>query len=146
MKPRIYSIGHSNHKIPNFLALLAENGVRCLVDVRRYPGSRRFAQFNRGSLERSLRGAGVDYLWLGEQLGAMREQPYTDFMQTDTFALGLRELVSCALLQSTALMCAELDFSGCHRRFIADRLAADGWPVFHIFGTGKLLGHQGGLL
>ncbi len=146
MKTNIYSIGHSNHTIEVFIALLQKNGVQCVVDVRRYPNSTGYRQFHEVRLAESLSQQGIDYLWLGELLGGMRDGGYLSYMETETFSNGLLQLVQQAKNRSTAFMCAENNFFGCHRRFIADALMHQGWPVFHILGNRQVFGHQGDLL
>lgn len=79
----IYTIGHGNRAIEEFVALLNEAGIECLVDVRAYPASRRHAQFGREALERSLADAGIRYMWEGGALGgrrrAQKNSPHTAF-------------------------------------------------------------------
>src|SRR5215218_1468431 len=60
--PPVFTAGHSTRPIEELLALLAERGVRTLVDVRRFPGSRRHPQFSRDALAASLAGAGIQYV------------------------------------------------------------------------------------
>lgn len=135
--------------------MLGAAEVVCVVDVRRYPASRRHPQFAREALERALREAGLDYVWLPE-LGGRRtprkDSPnagwrnpgfrgYADYMQTEAFELGLARLVELAQAKTTAFMCAEQAWQQCHRGLIADRLKADGWEVLHILGGGKIEPH-----
>src|SRR5262245_41200957 len=99
----IWTIGHSTLEIEAFIALLAENAIRVLVDIRRFPGSRRHPQFAREKLEVSLRAADIDYHWLPE-LGGRRAprkdsrntawrnegfRGYADYMETEGFQLGI---------------------------------------------------------
>lgn len=141
----IYSIGHSNLSFEAFLQLLKEHTIEILVDVRRYPSSRLHPHFNRGNLKVELEQHGIQYHWLGEQLGGMREQPYEIHVQSSAFSDGLANLQALADDKIVAFMCAEQFFVNCHRKFIADELSRRDWQVLHITGT-KLLGHQGALL
>jgi uncharacterized protein (DUF488 family) len=151
----IFTIGHSTQPIEQFLALLRENAIACLADVRRFPGSRRHPQFAREALEVRLRDAGVEYVWLPE-LGGRRAprkhsrntgwrsdgfRGYADYMETEGFQLGITRLRALAQEKPTAFMCAERAWQQCHRGLIADCLKADGWEVVHILGPGRTQSH-----
>jgi uncharacterized protein (DUF488 family) len=152
----IFTIGHSTHSLDQFLALLAQHQVEALVDIRRFPGSRKHPQFNRDSLAAALQKAGVEYHWL-EDLGGRRskqrgESPnlglknegfrnYADYMLTREFAEAVKKLLELARLKRTALMCAEGLFWRCHRRLVSDSLLANGVTVQHIMPTGDLRPH-----
>lgn len=144
----IWTVGHSTHEIDAFLALLAENAIRVLADIRRYPGSRRHPQFAREKLDASLRAAGIDYHWLPE-LGGRRAprkdsrntawrnegfRGYADYMETEGFQLGISRLLELAQAQRTVYMCAEQAWQQCHRGLVSDYLKAQGWEVVHILG------------
>jgi uncharacterized protein (DUF488 family) len=156
-RPLILTVGHSTHEWNAFLRLLRAAGVAALVDVRRHPGSRRLPQFNSEALERGLREAGIDYLWLGEELGGRRRaragsanagwqvagfRGYADHMASAEFEAGLATLEELARARRTAFMCAEGDWRRCHRRLIADALAARGWDVMHLRRDGRRERHE----
>jgi uncharacterized protein (DUF488 family) len=147
----LWTIGHGSRPIVEFLALIGEAEIRCLVDVRAYPVSRRYPQFARPALEISLAQAGVRYLWEGRALGgrrspaadsphlALKDSPfraYADHMMTAAFRDGLERLVESARGERTAFMCAERLPSECHRSLISDVLTARGIAVRHIVGAG----------
>jgi len=148
--PTIYSVGHGTRTIEELIAMLREAGVGRLVDVRRHPGSRRFPQFSRDALARSLDEAGIAYAWWGEELGGRRRskgpsrhpawqdpsfRAYADYMDTAAFREALKRLEADAGEGSPiAFMCAETLFWHCHRRLIADALAVDGISVIHLIG------------
>src|SRR5215468_10663971 len=129
-KTNLLTIGHSNHPLDRFLALLAQHEMEALRDIRRFPGSRKHPHFNRDNLAAALPKSGVEYHWL-EVLGGRRhkqqdESPnlglenrgfrnYADYMLTDEFPGGVRRLLEIAR-QRTAIMCAEGLFWRCHRR------------------------------
>jgi hypothetical protein len=71
----LYTIGHSNHTIEDFIALLKRYGVTCIADVRSAPYSRYCPQFNKGALAASLQAAGITYMFLGKELGARPDDP-----------------------------------------------------------------------
>lgn len=149
----IYTIGHSTRETDAFLALLRENGVACIVDVRSIPRSGRYPQFNGDVLAASLRAAGIDYRHmsgLGGRRGRIKGTPsrntfwreegfrnFADYAETPTFAAALAELRSLAHEQTVAIMCAEAVWWRCHRRIISDYLVAAGEAVRHILGPGK---------
>jgi uncharacterized protein (DUF488 family) len=157
MPPAVLTIGHSNHPLDRFLALLAGHGVEALVDIRRFPGSRKHPHFSRDNLAAALPESGVEYHWL-EALGGRRhkqrdESPnvglenrgfrnYADYMLTDEFRGGVEELLGVARRKRTAIMCAEGLFWQCHRRLVSDFLAASGVTVQHIMPAGELRPHN----
>jgi uncharacterized protein (DUF488 family) len=153
---RAFTVGHSTHPLEAFLALLERHGVECLADVRRTPRSGRHPQFNLESLAAELPRRGIGYRHvaaLGGRRPARPDSPnggwehpafrgYADYALTDEFASGLAELLALAQDHPTAVMCAEAPWWRCHRRLIADRLAALGWTVCHIAADGGLAEHE----
>jgi uncharacterized protein (DUF488 family) len=152
----IFTVGHSTHELGAFAALLGRHGVALLVDVRRYPRSRRVRQFNSVSLERSLPERGVEYIHMGELGGRRRPRPdspnagweneqfrgYADHMATTEFAAALERLEALARSRRTAIMCAEAAWFRCHRRLISDALVVRGWCVLHIGSDGRAAAHE----
>jgi uncharacterized protein (DUF488 family) len=148
---RIFTIGHGARPIDELLECLAEAGVQTLVDVRRFPGSRRHPQFNRDALERTLEESGFAYRH-AEALGGRRSggaefdcirvaafRGYAAWMRTEEFAEGLAE----ALLEAEpCLMCAETLWWQCHRRLIAELLEARGHEVMHLLRPGHADRHR----
>jgi uncharacterized protein (DUF488 family) len=141
------TIGHSTLAMESFLRALRENGCTTLVDVRRFPGSRRYPHFSQERLFASLRDAEIRPLWR-EGLGGRREakpdsvntgwrnesfRGYADYMQTDHFAQEIGWLMALADFDSTAVMCAEAVPWRCHRSLIGDAVLARGGVVEDIF-------------
>lgn len=157
MSPSIVTIGHSNHPLDRFLALLAQYEVEALVDIRRFPGSRKHPHFHRDNLVSTLPKSGMDYHWL-ESLGGRRrkqqdESPniglenksfrnYADYMLTDEFRVGVKNLLELARNKRTAIMCAEGLYWQCHRRLVSDFLVANETTVQHIMPSGELRPHK----
>lgn len=152
------TVGHSNRSLKGLLDLLGEAGVRHLVDIRSYPGSRRLPWFNREALARGAREAGIDYLWEGRALGGRRPQRAGDAERHPALSedglrafarhmeeAQLREALDRLLAlppEATALLCAEVDAARCHRSLVADYLeAVRERPVSHIMGDGRLQRH-----
>jgi uncharacterized protein (DUF488 family) len=153
---RVWTIGHSIRDLADFLVLLAEHQVEAVADVRRFPGSRRWPQFNREALAASLADAGVAYHHLPELGGRRTSQQedspnagwrveafraYADYMLTDEGEQGFNKLRALAEESRTAVMCAEVLPWRCHRRLIADRFVAVGWRVTDIMAPGKAPDH-----
>jgi uncharacterized protein (DUF488 family) len=152
----IFTIGHGNRAIGEFVALLREAGIECVVDVRAYPVSRRHPQFARDSLDKSLADASVRYVWEGKALGGRRKleknsphvalknpgfRAYAGHMATEEFRRALDTLVETGRGQRTAIMCAERLPWECHRHLIADSLVARGARVLHLMSPGESLEH-----
>lgn len=157
MPREVLTVGHSTHELQAFVELLARHDVRALVDVRRYPGSRRLPHFNAASLDDALGAAGIAYLGLGDELGGRRKprpdsandgwrvdafRGYADHLASPDFAAGLARLEEEAMQRRTAYMCAEGDWRRCHRRLISDVLVARGWQVSHIARDGSSETHE----
>ena len=146
----VHTIGHTTRAIEAFLALLAEHAIECVVDVRRWPASRRHPHFAREALAGSLAAAGIDYVWRGDLGGyrtPARESPntgwrvgafraYADFMLTVEFEEALAPVERLAARRRIALMCAEAVPWRCHRQLVADALTVRGWDVRHIADHG----------
>jgi len=127
---RIFTVGHSNRAWVEFAALLAVHEIDLVADVRAYPASRRHPQFDRLQLERELPAVGIDYLWLGRELGGMRD--YAAHMKTPLFGEGVARLLESARDRRLACMCAEKVPDQCHRNFLSDALVARGIEVVHL--------------
>ncbi len=132
-------MGHSNRKEEDFLNLLKENRIETVIDVRRFPASKKFPYFERAHLENSLKKANIDYIWLGKELGGFRKGGYEQWMKTKEFASGIKELEQRASQKRTAFMCAEALYTRCHRRYIVEFLKRRDWKVLHISSRSKKL-------
>ncbi|HEY7610917.1 MAG TPA: DUF488 domain-containing protein [Alphaproteobacteria bacterium] len=147
MTPTVYTIGHSNHAIAAFLALLGSSGIGRVADVRSLPYSRRWPQFRRPALEAALAAAGLDYLWLGDALGGRPRDPeqwqagrpdYARIAAAPAFQAALDRVVAAAREKPTALMCAERDPLDCHRfHLLAPPLLARGVDIIHVMADGS---------
>ncbi|NJP51846.1 DUF488 domain-containing protein [Streptomyces sp. SBST2-5] len=144
---RICTVGHSTREVEEVVRMLRRNDVTCLVDVRSYPSSRKFPQWNRQALTEAL-PPGIDYRWI-RALGGRRHTPagvpspngawrvkafrdYADHMATDEFREGLDELLELAVQERPAIVCSEAVPWRCHRRLITDALIVAGAEVVHI--------------
>ncbi|MDZ7337237.1 MAG: DUF488 family protein [candidate division KSB1 bacterium] len=140
--PTIYTIGHSTLSSEEFLARLRAHGIARVVDVRRFPTSRRYPHFCREELASALKGQGIDYRWLGDTLGGFRSGGYEGYMHTAPFLAGLNTLMELARGMPTAVVCSEALFFRCHRRFIADELVRHQWRVLHILDGRRTQEHR----
>jgi uncharacterized protein (DUF488 family) len=152
----IFTIGHSNHSIAEFIALLQSHGIKRLVDVRTIPKSRHNPQFNRDALAASVRRAHIAYTHL-PKLGGLRHarldsvntgwnnssfRGFADYMQTPEFSAALARLEKLASTKLCAIMCAEAVPWRCHRSLIADALAVRGHAVRHIMTPTRANPHK----
>ncbi len=152
---KIWTIGHSTRSLDDFLALLQSSDIEILADVRSFPGSRKFPQFNKEALEVSLPENRIDYTLL-KNLGGRRKadqdskntvwynesfRGYADYMETEGFENGLGELEKLASEKRTAFMCSEAVWWRCHRSMISDALKVNGWKVMHIMDLDKTTEH-----
>lgn len=148
---RIFTIGHGVRPADELLEILTEANVRTLVDVRRFPSSRRHPQFNGPALERTLAQAGIAYRH-AEGLGGRRTggaefdcirvaafRGYAAWMRTDEFAAALEGALA---EDEPCLMCAETLWWQCHRRLIAELLNARGHEVVHLLRPGHSEPHR----
>jgi uncharacterized protein (DUF488 family) len=152
MKETIFTIGHSNRALPEFLALLVENELTAVADVRSQPYSRMNPQFNRESLAEFLGKHEIAYVFLGEELGARSRDPacyvdgkvqYDALAQTKLFEHGLDRVEKGALRYRLALMCAEKEPLACHRFILVARhLARRGFQVRHIIDSHVVEDHE----
>jgi uncharacterized protein (DUF488 family) len=154
MIQQLFSIGHSTRDLSDFIALLRENGIGRLADIRRYPGSRRYPHFSREALSLSLPAEGIDYLHMPELGGRRQPLPdsrntawrneqfraYADHMATDEFREAIDKLVASP--KRTAYMCAEAVPWRCHRQLVSDELIRRGFEVIHILGKGQTQPHS----
>jgi uncharacterized protein (DUF488 family) len=143
----IHTIGHSTRALKVFLDLLAAHDIDTLIDVRRWPASKRHPHFHREALAAALSMEGIEYLWRGDlggfrkpapespntawQVGAFRA--YADFMLTSAFAAIMTQLEPLAEQRRVVLMCAEAVPWRCHRQLLADAFLIRHWTVRHIF-------------
>jgi len=135
-KLQIWTIGHSNRSLETFLNLLNEHKIQVLADVRRFPTSK-LEHFKREALEKWLPKQGIEYVWLGEELGGYRRGGYKKHMRTELFREGIKKLLEIARNKRTCIMCMEVNPKYCHRRFISAHLERKGVRVIHIINKGQ---------
>lgn len=151
----IYTVGHSTRDIEEFLEMLKNNEIKCLVDVRRFPSSKKFPAYNQCSLRDTLSENNIEYIHIEALAGrrkALKDSPnsewhhpsfrgYADYMETAEFQEAIKELELIASERCTAIMCSEAVFWRCHRSMISDFLKSENYQVYHIMTTKKLTEH-----
>ena len=150
----IFTVGHSTRPQEELIAILKEAGVELLVDVRRFPGSRRHPQFGKEALRAGLAAASIAYRHEPDLGGRREPRPdspntawrvagfrgYADHMASPEFRAALERLIA-QQQTPTAVMCAEAVPWKCHRQLIADALVARGIEVVHLLGAGQRQPH-----
>ncbi|MBW1696630.1 MAG: DUF488 domain-containing protein [Deltaproteobacteria bacterium] len=154
----LYTIGHSNRSFEEFLAILSDHNIKTVVDVRRFPSSRKFPHFNSDNLQKLLDTNFIHYRWF-ESLGGYRRtlvranfqnaglqspgfRNYADYMSTNQFKTAAGELLLLSKQATTVIMCAEKFFWKCHRMLLSDFLTAQGIEVIHILDREKIQPHK----
>jgi uncharacterized protein (DUF488 family) len=151
---RVTTIGHGTRTIEELLACLEEGAVRTLVDVRRFPGSRRHPQFGRDALAAAVERAGIAYrhaVELGgrrsgepgeEQFACIRVPAFRSYAARMRSGEWQAALAAVLAEPAPCFMCAETLWWRCHRRLIAELLQARGWEVVHLLRPGHSEPHR----
>jgi uncharacterized protein (DUF488 family) len=154
--PALYTLGHSNRPIGEFLALLTTAGIGTLVDIRAQPYSNRFPHYHTDNLRRALEAGHIAYHWAGRQLGGHRVgrpdsrhialepgplRAFADYMESVDFERGVAQLTKIACQSPTAMLCAEKLPEKCHRGLISDYLTLQGVTVYHLIDPGDTRQH-----
>lgn len=151
----IWTIGHSTRSADDFSEILLAHQIAALVDVRSFPGSRRYPHFNKPELSHNLEAIGVLYAHNPKLGGRRRPAPnskntawknasfraYADHLESEEFQKGIEQLLEIANARRTAIMCAEALWWRCHRSLIADYLKANGLEIIHILDGKKTEAH-----
>jgi uncharacterized protein (DUF488 family) len=151
MRVRVFTVGHGARSSDELVECLREASVQTLVDVRRFPGSKRHPQFGREALAATMREVGIDYVH-EERLGGRRKggdryacirvdafRGYAEWMGSEPFQAALSDAVA---LPTPCFLCAETLWWRCHRRLIAELLQARGHDVVHLLRPGHSESHR----
>ena len=155
MESSIWTIGHSTRSADEFNEILLAYQLDTLVDVRSFPGSRRYPHFNKPELAKNLEAVGIVYSHNPQLGGRRRPSPnsrntawknpsfraYADHMESEEFKTGIQALLKNASVDRTAIMCAEALWWRCHRSLISDFLKSQGIAVIHIIDAKKSEDH-----
>lgn len=152
----VCTIGHSNRSIEEFIGLLWQNGIACLLDIRTVPKSRHNPQFGQEQLAASLAEAGIEYRYL-RGLGGLRHphkdspntgwrndsfRGYADYMQSEEFAANVEAVIELGRSRPCVLMCAEAVPWRCHRSLVGDALLVRGVQVDDIIDARQRRPHK----
>jgi uncharacterized protein (DUF488 family) len=154
--PPLFTLGHSTRSLDDFLTLCRAHGLQRIVDVRRFPASRRHPHFARDPLAAALGAAGLAYEWcpdLGGRRSRRKDAPpsgwrvpafaaYADHMRSPLFTGAITHVLEVARRAPTAIMCAEAFPYQCHRRLISDWVTLHGTPVVHLLDATRREGHR----
>lgn len=151
---RVWTIGHGTRPAEELVETLARAGVQTLVDVRRFPGSRRNPQFNGAAVAETLAAAGISYahaVELGgrrsgepgeERFGCIREAAFRSYAARMGTPAWQEALAAALAARAPCFMCAETLWWRCHRRLIAELLTARGEEVLHLLGPHEAQPHR----
>jgi len=152
----LFSIGHSNHTLEQFLQILEEHSIACIIDVRSVPFPKYSQHFSKDNLMHELQNHGIEYIWMGDVLGGRREDMKNSigticedkFDDDPQYRAGIVRLMKKGLTKATAIMCSEEDPRKCHRhKIIAQTLLhgripecdkLDSIKIIHIRGDGTI--------
>ena len=146
---KVFTVGHSNHPIEDFLQLLSRHNIDVLVDIRSSPYSKFSPHFNQHNLQEAVKDAGRKYLFLGRELGGKPKDPafydeegyvlYWKIAESPLFQQGIERLRTGIASYTVALLCGEENPSHCHRRLLVGRvLSNSGVELLHIRGDGQV--------
>jgi uncharacterized protein (DUF488 family) len=152
----LYTIGHSNRELADFLGLLTHYGIQQVIDIRSLPGSKKYPYFGKEALAESLESEGIHYLHCPDLGGRRRVSKesintgwrhpafrgYADYMQTDSFKKGITTLMAEARERITAIMCSEAVPWRCHRSMVGDAMLIRGFTVIDIISRTSARPHK----
>jgi len=148
----LFTIGHSTHELRVFLNLLKTHNIQAIGDVRSQPYSSRFPQYNRDALSQTLKENHIRYVFLGQELGARRNETccyvngqakYELIAKTAAFEEGIKRVLNGLAKYRLALLCSERDPLTCHRTvLVCKHLRGKGFDIEHILADGTLESHE----
>jgi uncharacterized protein (DUF488 family) len=134
---RIFTLGTGRRSEEDFIEILLSYNITAIIDVRSVPKSR-IPTFTRGNLEELLRKEGMEYFFLGRELGGFRKGGFPAYLVTEEFMHGIERLESIAEKRQAVIICAERFPWKCHRKWISRELHKRGWDIEHIIDKGKV--------
>ena len=139
---KVYTLGTGRRSEEDFMEILLSYDIKTLVDVRSFPKSK-MPVFTRENLENLLKRQGINYVFLGKELGGFRKGGYDAYTTTEEFRKGVDVLENIASKGTSVIVCAERFPWKCHRRWISRELHMRGWQVEHILDKGKVWAPKG---
>ncbi|MEM3383710.1 MAG: DUF488 domain-containing protein [Nitrososphaerales archaeon] len=138
---KIYTVGHSTKSFEEFITILKRYKIEILIDVRRFPTSKKYPHFNKDYLIEKLSKLSINYVWM-EKLGGFRKGGYKNYSKSEDFKKGVAEVLDIAKRGRVAIMCAEAFWFKCHRRYISKELVNSGCKVIHIIDEERFYEHN----
>ncbi len=138
---KIFTVGHSIRSFEEFVDLLRHYNIELVIDVRRFPSSKKFPWFKKENLEKEFQENKIEYLHYPE-LGGYRKEGYENFTKTKDFENALKKIMTAINEKVAAIMCAEMLWFRCHRRYIAEKLVGHGKEVMHIYSKERTDEHK----
>jgi uncharacterized protein (DUF488 family) len=137
----LYTLGHSTRTIEEFLEILEKFQIELVVDVRKFPSSKKFPWFNKENLEKILPDKNIKYIHFAE-LGGYRKEGYENFSKTEEFRKAVEKLLEITGSRNTIILCSEMVWFRCHRKYIAKAIVDRGFSVTHIYNKEKVQLHE----
>ena len=134
---RIFTLGTDRRSEEDFIEILLSYNIEVLIDVRSFPKSK-IPTFNREYLEGLLEKEGIEYCYLGKELGGFRKGGYEAYTLTEDFRRGIGEVESLSEDRTAVVICAERFPWKCHRKWISRELSRREWRIEHIIDKGKV--------
>lgn len=138
---KIYTLGHSTRNFEEFLEILKNFKIKLVIDVRRFPSSKKFPWFSKEILEKKLNENKIQYIHF-PVLGGYRKEGYENFSKSKEFSQGIEKLIEIINNKIVVILCSEFLWFRCHRRYIANYLVELGHQVIHIFDENKIQEHK----
>lgn len=138
---KVYTIGHSTRTLEEFLETLKHYNINLIIDVRKFPTSKRLPWFNKEVLEKETQKLHILYVHFPE-LGGFRKEGYEQFTKSEDFTKAIDKLIEIMDSKVVAIMCSEFLWWRCHRKYVADILAKNGFEVIHVFDKERVQEHK----
>lgn len=138
---KVYTLGHSTRTLEDFVDILKHYNIQLVVDVRKFPSSKKFPHFNKENLETELPKIDIHYIHYPE-LGGYRKEGYEAFSRSEEFSNSLNKLLGIIDNKTTAIMCAEWNPMKCHRWYISETLFKMRYQITHIIDINNAKEHQ----
>jgi len=135
----LYSVGHGNKGINDFIADLKKLKLQVVVDIRTTPYSSNFPDYNQEKLMEKLKENNIEYIFFGDKLGGRPQEGFSNFVKTRDFKKHIAQLLYLITNKTAVLMCSEFDYTVCHRRFINDELRKMGIGIKNINKNGSIV-------
>jgi uncharacterized protein (DUF488 family) len=147
----VFSIGHGNKTMDEFLSELHSFDIEYLIDIRSIPYSKFCQHFSQQPLKALVEKEHIKYVYFGKELGGLPtydptyftrdgKVDYDKLKEKDFFKAGLQRLLKAGLQGiKVCIMCSESDPKMCHRsKLIGEELKKMGITLQHIIGIAKI--------